>query len=419
MLACAGVLLAVGVVGAFAAAALFRYSPTKLARRLKTDLQSPFLQHLLAHQRDYRMLAMLMTLVGILGGGLLAYVGAGDWRWTIVTVHVAVCVLGCAVLPARVADARAESVVLLTTRFLRPLQLVLYYPLLRPLSAIANGILRILRISETQPTDPDEIADEILAAVSDTAQVGNLPEEERNWIENIVELKDRQAREVMTPRTDMVALAADMPLLEAVKKAIEAGYSRFPVYQEKIDVIVGLFYAKDALSLLCNGDKDRVKTIGQTTRKPLFVPESVGLVDLLRQFRDSKVQMAIVLDEYGGTAGLVSIEDVLEEIVGEISDEYDVDEETPIKIIEEGKVIEATGRARVDEVNECLDVDIPEGEDYDTVAGYVFSSLDRIPKIDETVQVNGLEIRILRADDRRISRMRLRLLNPEPTDSQV
>jgi magnesium and cobalt transporter len=252
-----------------------------------------------------------------------------------------------------------------------------------------------------------ESAHDILAAVSDSAQDVELPDEERRWIENIVELKSMHASEVMTPRTDMVSFPSSMPLLEGVRRAIDAGFSRYPVYDTRIDDVVGVFYAKDALEVLGTEADLGERTVGQMVRKPIFVPESMSLVDLLRLFRATKKQMAVVLDEYGGTAGLVSIEDVLEEIVGEIEDEYDPEGEQPVKVVEEGAVIEVSGRTRVDEANEHLGDRLPEGEDYDTVAGWVFTTLDRIPRVGETVEIGGIGIRILEADDRRIARMRL------------
>ncbi len=179
--------------------------------------------------------------------------------------------------------------------------------------------------------------------------------------------------------------------------------------RERIDDMIGVFYAKDALALAASPETLGTRKVGEVVRKPLFVPESIDLVELLRQFRVTKRQMAIVLDEYGGTAGVVTIEDVLEEIVGDIEDEYDPVVEQPIKVVEEGREIEVSGRTRVDEANVHLGDRIPEGDDYDTVAGWVFTSLDRIPVTDEELVVEGIAIHILEADDRRIARMRLTL----------
>jgi CBS domain containing-hemolysin-like protein len=410
----AGGSLVVAAIGALAGASLLFYSPTKLARHLKSDRRSPLITHLHETERDYQALAALLLVAGLVSGSVLAWLGAGEWPVAKIAALVLAVAFLCGYLPTRIAEDRAEIALLATLRFLKPLRLALHYPLLLPLVIGATWFLRLVGIRETPRRDAEEIVEEILAAVGDTAQAGDLREEEQDWIENIVELKDQQASEIMTPRTDMVAFSADLPLLDAIDRATARGFSRYPVYEGKVDHVTGVFYVKDVLALMRSGADYAKHTVGEHMRRPLFVREDIGLVELLREFRQSKVQMAIVLDEYGGTSGLVSIEDILEEIFGDISDEYDVAQEEAIKVIEAGRVIEATGRARVDEVNAILDIDIPEGEDYDTLAGFVSSTLDRIPKTNETVRHDGVEIRILRADDRRISRMRLTLLAPEP-----
>jgi CBS domain containing-hemolysin-like protein len=154
-------------------------------------------------------------------------------------------------------------------------------------------------------------------------------------------------------------------------------------------------------------------------RKPVFVPETMGARDLLRQLKQTKVHIAIVLDEYGGTAGLITVEDILEEIVGDLADEYD-EEEEPLTVADDKNIIEVSGRARIDEVNAVLEAaELPEHDDYDTVAGYVFSRLGRIPPVGEKVEVDGMEFTVLRGDARRIDRLQLRVLLPEGSDSAV
>ena len=152
-------------------------------------------------------------------------------------------------------------------------------------------------------------------------------------------------------------------------------------------------------------------------RQPLFAPESMSVLDLLREFKAQKVQLAVVLDEYGGNAGLITIEDILEEIVGDISDEFDRDEEEPIKVIEDQRVIEVSGKARVEEASAMLEHRIPEGDDYDTVAGFVFNHLGRIPEVGTRFETEGVRYEVLRANGRRIGRLRLTLMQPQPQDS--
>ena len=404
----AALALLLATFGAVTASALLIYSPTKLAR---DESGSRLEEHLDAFSSEYQVVARLLMIGGVAAAALLAWHAAPGYH---LVASIAVLVLALpsvGVVPALFAEARAERVLRVTIPVLRPLRSALRHLLVLPTLAAAGVVLRALRVPDANRTaEPEEIADEILAAVTDSAQESALPAEERQWIENIVELKNRQAIEVITPRTDMVAFPASMPLDEAVRQATESGFSRDPVYRERIDDMIGVFYAKDALALAASPETLGTRRVGDVVRKPLFVPESIDLVELLRQFRATKRQMAIVLDEYGGTAGVVTIEDVLEEIVGDIEDEYDPVVEQPIKVVEEGRVIEVSGRTRVDEANVHLDDRIPEGDDYDTVAGWVFTSLDRIPTTDEELVVEGIAIHILEADDRRIARMRLTLL---------
>ncbi|MHC5062409.1 MAG: hemolysin family protein [Planctomycetota bacterium] len=416
IVACICLLLA--TIGSFWAVSLLLYSPTKLARRMRKDIDCTTIEELQQFGPDYQVLARILALGGLLCSALLLTQATGsipDRFWLVMPCFVAVAILLCGVLPTHFAETQAEVIVQRSYPALRVLRLLLRYPLLLPFLYLARGLSWVLRIKESPVTEPEEIAEEILTAVSDSAHETQLPEEEKGWIENIIELKDQHASEVMTPRTDMLALSEETPILQAVRKAIDTGYSRYPVYRGKVDKVVGVFYAKDALSLIGNGKQAAVETVGELMRKPLFVPDTIGLADLLAEFRSSKVQMAIVLDEYGGTDGLVTIEDILEEIVGDISDEYDPEEEEQIKVIEVGRVIETSGRVRVEDVNEVLSATIPEGDDYETVAGFVFCALDRIPRVMETIELEGLEIRILRADDRRIRRMRLRRLDLAPS----
>ena len=208
-----------------------------------------------------------------------------------------------------------------------------------------------------------------------------------------------------------------LPPDRQVSRAIETGFSRYPVYENKVDHVVGVFYAKDALARLSNGASKQV-AINEVMRKPLFVPESMGVVELLRTFKSTKLQMAIVLDEYGGTAGLISVEDILEEIIGDMADEFDADEEEAIVVITPDRVLEISGRARVTDVNEALGCGIPDNPEYDTVAGYVFSSLSKIPKEGDTIEVDGIEFTILESDDRRIRRMRVKLPEPQVSNRE-
>lgn len=422
VLALAAVSLLVAAFGAHAGASLLLYSPTKLARRgkqrdangeghsdLTTDLQT--------HSREYDFLAWTATLVGVAGALPPLITAEQQFGWTIYIGPALFLLFFCVALPIALAKSKAERIVLITLPALRIARWLLHFPVLLPLMAVTRWTLRAMRVPDTART-PEEIADEILAAVTDSATENALEEEERHWIENIVELKDLRVSEAMTPRTDIVALEASIDLQEAVQRAIETGFSRYPVYEDKVDHVVGVFYAKDALARLSNGAVRSVE-VRELMRKPLFVPESMGVSELLQRFKATKLHMAIVLDEYGGTAGLISIEDILEEIVGDMSDEFDAEEEEAIVVLTENRVVEISGRVRVDEVNEALDCEIPENPEYDTVAGFVFTKLGKIPQAGEMVTVDEIQFEILQSDDRRIHRMRMTLPEPSPARNET
>lgn len=405
--------LAVATTGSVTAAALLVYSPTKLHRRLGNGQREAVVEELQRRDGDYQSIARILAVAGVIAAFLMTERAVGGHPLALVLFALLTLLL-CGVLPGAIAEARAERIVVRALPVLRFLRGLLGYPLVLPLRTATRWILGALRVREQPPSDPDEIADDIAAAVIDSARDNALADEEKVWIGNLVALKDLRVSEAMTPRTDIVALEAGTLLSAAVQQAIETGHSRYPVYEDRVDNIVGVFYAKDALRLNKNGHAASDASVRNMLREPLFVPETMGVVELLRQFKASKVQIAIVLDEYGGTAGLISIEDIFEEIVGDISDEYDLDEEEPIKVVEEGRVLEISARTRVDEVNDLLHTDLSETGDYDTIAGYVFSHLGRIPKVGETFQLDNVEFNILRADDRRLGRIRVAVLASRP-----
>jgi magnesium and cobalt exporter, CNNM family len=411
-------LLFVAAVSANTSAALLVFSPTKLEKLHPLEAQNA-LGFLRLHDLEARVLTRLLTLAAATGCILLTSDSVSGLLGR--AVFIGICVLMVflvVVLPAAIAKRRPENVVMRMLPWIRPLLIVLAIPVVIPLIRVSRPVLRAMKIPEGQAIDPDEIADDILAAVSDTAGSNELAEEEKAWIGNIVELKELHASEVMMPRTDIHALEASTPLAEAIRVAVEKGHSRFPVFKDTIDNVVGVFYAKDVLSRFAQAMDVASITVGELTRDALFAPESMRISDLLREFKTSKVQMAIVIDEYGGTAGLITIEDILEEIVGEIEDEFDPEEEAPITVIQRDQVIEVSGKTRVEEANDAIGADlVPEGEDYDTVAGFVFAHLGQIPEIGTTFQVAGLEFRILGVDNRRISRVRLTVLTTQPSDS--
>ena len=226
-------------------------------------------------------------------------------------------------------------------------------------------------------------------------------------IHAVIELGERRVHEVMVPRIDIVGIEADADLATAVERIVAEGHSRLPAWERSVDDIVGVLYAKDLLPFLTTLPEQR-PTIRSLLRPPVFVPESMSIDDLLHEFQRRKVHLAIVGDEYGGTAGLVTIEDLLEEIVGEIQDEYDVEEEMVVRLDDDH--VRLDGRASVDELEEAwddLDLDelLEDRDEYDTIGGLVFHRIGGVPKPGDVVELESLTITVESTDGRRVSKV--------------
>jgi len=410
--------LVLAALGATVGTSLLVYSPTKLARRLKYG--EARLTRLRTFEPQLVVTARILSVLGGAGACLCAAAIGGSFLPSM-AVGIAALLLAalCGALPPALAATRAEAVVARGWPILAAARTLLL-PLLVPARAFARAALRVARIPEQPTEDPDEIAEDIIDAVADSDRGNALEAEEKSWIANIVDLKDLQVSAIMTPRTDVIALPADQTLAEALQLVTETGHSRYPVHAGRVDEVVGLLYAKDVLDVVNAGQPLSQRRVRDLMRKPLFVPETMGARDLLRQLKQAKVHIAIVLDEYGGTAGLITVEDILEEIVGDLADEFDDEEEAELTVADDKSVVEVSGRARIADVNAALGgAELPEHDDYDTLAGYVFSRLGRIPKVSERVELDGIEFTVLRGDARRIDRLRLRVLLPERSDTPV
>jgi CBS domain containing-hemolysin-like protein len=279
-----------------------------------------------------------------------------------------------------------------------------------PLAWVARMIDAVLhRLVGRTPQHVDEqaIEEEIRTIVSEGHRGGLLEDEAREMIEGVIDLGDAYVSQIMTPRTDMHMIPLDTPWDQLLADVIESGHTRIPVFDKTRDDIVGILYSKDLLPELATGDPESRTPVRELVRKPLFVPETKPVPDLLEMFQQLRTHIAVVLDEYGGVSGLVTIEDVLEEIVGEIDDEYDPESVEEIDRIDDNTV-EALGRAHIDEINEVMDVELPEDGDYDTIGGFVFSELGRVPQSGETmVWQEKVRITVLEATKRRIDRVRI------------
>ena len=291
------------------------------------------------------------------------------------------------------------------------------YKLLMFFSALAWPILYIFQLYDgfvkrlagvvetTAEEDREEKQEEFLNGLEQHRMEGIVDKEEQEMIENVLELSETCADEIMTPRTDIVAVEVSSDLQTILETINKAGHTRVPVYERNIDNIIGFVYAKDLLTEI--GKKPADFKLRSKLRDAYFVPETKSLRVLLHEFQNRKLHIAVVLDEYGGTAGIVTLEDILEELVGEITDEYEEKPPEPVKKIDQN-TIEADARTYVDDLNDQFELNLPEDEDYDTIGGFVFSRLGYIPKTGENFDYKNLKFTISSAEARRIKRIIIR-----------
>jgi len=304
-------------------------------------------------------------------------------------------------VPKSLALAHAERFALTLSRPIGFL-LRLFSPLVGVLTAITTSVARMLGAGDAAQGVMS--TEELKILVERGGEQGILEAEEEQMIHAVIELGDQRIHEVMVPRIAMVSLAAGATMEQAIDTVIEEGHSRVPVYEKTIDEIIGILYAKDLLPFL-KGSVEERPSLRSILRTPVFVPESMSVDDLLHEFQRRKVHIAIVLDEYGGTAGLVTIEDLLEEIVGEIQDEYDVEEPLVEKLDDDRARID--GRADIADLLEIWDLKLTleDEEEYDTVGGLVYHRIGGVPKPGDQVHVNGLTLTVETTDGRRVGKV--------------
>jgi putative hemolysin len=270
------------------------------------------------------------------------------------------------------------------------------YAFVWPLQLIEDRLLHHA-MSSSDDEDRPSTEDEIKSLIAET-DAEELEEEEREIIRSVFEFGDTVAREIMTPRIDISGIKDTLTVAECIDQIKESRHSRFPVYHENIDDVVGVVHVKDLLRLMA---ENRAKTpISQLAKRIDFVPETMPLNDLLQLMKKSRSQIVLVVDEYGGTEGLVTMEDVIEELVGDIEDEYDLEEKEFLQR-PDGSIM-VTARMPIDELNEALDAKLPESEEYDSLGGFIFSKLGRIPQTGETLESSGYTLRVHSATQRQI-----------------
>ncbi|HVA09423.1 MAG TPA: hemolysin family protein, partial [Acidimicrobiales bacterium] len=288
------------------------------------------------------------------------------------------------------------------------------FPPIHFLSSLLIGLANVIigrPGGEEEGIRPSYITDSELKAMADVAHEEHVIEhEERKFIHSIIDFGDTVVREVMVPRPDMVAVEADTAITTALEAALAAGYSRIPVYEQQVDDVLGIAYTKDLVRAERVGKGDQ--SVRHCMRPAVFVPESKEVSELLRQMQEEKFHMAVVVDEYGSTAGLVTLEDLLEELVGEIVDEFDV-EEPEVEGQADGSVV-VSARFSLDDANDLLDAELPEGP-WDTVGGLMLDLVGRVPDDGDSVEVDGFLLTALDVRGRRIGRVRIERTNPMAT----
>jgi putative hemolysin len=327
---------------------------------------------------------------------------AGGTALVVVTIILALfTIIFAELIPKSIALASPERFALFLAR---PIDLIARAlgPLVTVMSGITRWVTRSIGVDMNQEAAIS--ADELRLIVERGGEQGVLEAEEEQMINAVIELGDRRVHEVMVPRVAIAAVESDATLEEAIDLVVEVGHSRIPVYHDTIDEIVGILYAKDLLPYLKNDAGPR-PPLRKLLRPPVLVPESMTVDDLLHEFQRRKVHIAVVLDEYGGTAGLVSIEDLLEEIVGEIQDEYDVEEPMVVRLSDHEARVD--GRADVDEILELFDLDLKleDAEEYDTVGGLVYHRIGGVPSPGDSVDVDGLRLTVESTDGRRVGKV--------------
>jgi CBS domain containing-hemolysin-like protein len=398
------VLFLLSIVLAVAETALTRVSRPKAQALAETaGKRGEILLSLVEHQEwlNPTLLVVLSTqlvqstLLGVLAARLFG-------AWGVVTatiINVTLFFVVAEVAPKTWAIQHTDRAALASAR---PIKALANWAPLRLLSRGLIGLTNVILPGKGLKRGPYTSEEELLAVADLAVQDDVIEAEERRLIESVIELGDTVVREVMVPRTDMITVTAEFRVVDAMEVVILNGYSRIPACGEGIDDIVGIVHAKDLMRAERDGHEER--TVGELARPAEFVPETKRVAELLREMQLRRFHMAIVVDEYGGTAGLVTLEDIIEELLGEIVDEFDV-EDAMIEPLPGGDV-RVNARMSLDEVNDLIHAQLPEG-DWDTIGGLLLSELGHVPAEGEVVEVDGWQLTAQRVQGRRIGRVRL------------
>lgn len=374
------------------------------------------LDRLLDHPNRFLSTILMLTLLVQVGASAIATSLAVSLEWPLAAAIATgamtfLIFIFSEMAPKTYATNHTERVALLVAPAINLLSIV-FYPLVRVLILISNGVIRLFG-GKAMKEGPFVTEGDIKALVEAAEEQDVIEEEEKKLIHSIFEFGDTLVREAMIPRTDMVMLEDEAGLEEALDTVLSTGFSRIPVYQKDFDHIIGVLYAKDLLPYLKRGESDIRPS--EFLREAYFVPETKRVSELLTELRTLTIHMAIVLDEYGGTAGLVTIEDLLEEIVGEIFDEYDSAREL-YETLGEGRYV-FDARISIDDLNELLGSGLPAHE-WDTLGGLMYNLMGKIPKQGESVVFEGMRLTAQKVVGRRIYKVLLEVMDREASESE-
>lgn len=359
-----------------------------------------------------QMIATAITAVSITGWLLEPNVGdLSGWDVTYITCIVAFCLVVCGSwIPWAVARVGAVQFLFRTWRWWFVVS-ALAWPFLVGGQFVTAMLARASGQNEEEEDEEEAFEDEILSMVSEGEHDGFLESDARDMIEGVMELDDNDVASVMTHRSEVDALEEGTDWEEMVRFVVESGRTRIPVYKRKIDDIVGLLYAKDLLRESLRSESKR-KPLRKLLRHPLFVPETTLLDEMLNRFLHVRTHMAIVQDEYGGLAGVITIEDILEEIVGEIVDETDKDKSEEITVLNPSQA-DVLGTVHIGRLNEQLGIELPEDEQFDTVSGLIMHQLNEIPRPGLELTVGRVQFNIQEANRRQIKSVRVTVLDED------
>jgi putative hemolysin len=391
------------------------FSRSRLADAFEKRGKQKWLESTVEHQSDlvfvtavFRLVANILVLISVLSA-LERYNYSGPVQYVLAVIITGVITLFVSVaIPHAISRHAGEGFIAV---FIGPMQLLRV--LMTPFTKLMHFVDRVVgqaagASDEPQPKKIEqEIEKEILSVVEEGEKEGVVDEEERQMITRVIEFHNTQAGQIMTARPEIFGIEVDATL-EQVKSTIAAsGHSRIPVYDDDLDHIVGVLYARDQLRFL--GESAQGFSVRQVMRPAMFVPKTKPVQELLRDFRLQKVHIAIVLDEYGGTAGLVTIEDIFEELVGDISDEHEPAEPAMLKQIDD-HTWEADARVYIGELNRVIGLSLSEDAGYETLGGFVSTTLSRIPQVGATFEHGSAKFTILDAEPQKVNRVKIELI---------